>query len=72
MEGRVILYADKETKSIKKAIQETDRRRAIQVAYNIKHNIDAVSIKKEISDVLQNVYDKDYLKVGTGDNIGGN
>ncbi len=72
LEGRVILYADKETKSIKKAIQETDRRRAIQVAYNIKHNINAVSIKKEISDVLQNVYDKDYLKVGTGDNIGGN
>ena len=72
LEGRVILYADKETKSIKKAIQETDRRRSIQVAYNIKHNIDAVSIKKEISDVLQNVYDKDYLKVGTGDNIGGN
>ncbi len=72
LEGRVILYADKETKSIKKAIQETDRRRAIQVAYNKKHNINAVSIKKEISDVLQNVYDKDYLKVGTGDNIGGN
>jgi len=72
LEGRVILYADKETKSIKKAIQETDRRREIQVAYNKKHNIDAVSIKKEISDVLQNVYDKDYLKVGTGDNIGGN
>ena len=72
LEGRVILYADKETKSIKKAIQETDRRRAIQVAYNKNHNIDAVSIKKGIRDVLQNVYDKDYLKVGTGDNIGGN
>jgi excinuclease ABC subunit B len=72
LEGRVILYADKETKSIKKAIQETDRRRTIQVAYNKKHNIDAVSIKKEISDVLKNVYDKDYLKVGTEDNIGGN
>ncbi len=72
LEGRVILYADKETKSIKKAIQETDRRRAIQVTYNKKHNIDAVSIKKEISDVLQNVYDKNYLKVVTGDNIGRN
>jgi len=72
LDGRVILYADKETKSIKKAIQETDRRRAIQVAYNKKHNIDAVSIKKEINDVLQSVYEKDYLKVGTGDNIGGN
>jgi len=72
LEGRVILYADKETKSIKKAIQETDRRRAIQVAYNKKHNIDATSIKKEINDVLESVYEKDYLKVGTGDNIGGN
>ena len=72
LEGRVILYADKETKSIKKAIQETDRRRAIQVAYNKKHNIDATSIKKEINDILQSVYEKDYLKVGTGDNIGGN
>ncbi len=72
LDGRVILYADKETKSIKKAIQETDRRRAIQVAYNKKHNIDAVSIKKEINDVLQSVYEKDYLKVGTGDNIGRN
>ena len=72
LEGRVILYADKETKSIKKAIQETDRRRAIQVAYNKKHNIDATSIKKEINDILHSVYEKDYLKVGTGDNIGSN
>jgi excinuclease ABC subunit B len=72
LDGRVILYADKETKSIKKAIQETDRRRTIQVAYNKKYNIDAASIKKEINDVLESVYEKDYLKVGTGDNIGGN
>ena len=55
LEGRVILYADKETKSIKKAIQETDRRISIQVAYNKKHNSDVVTIKKEISDILQNV-----------------
>ena len=66
LDGRVILYADKETKSIKNAIKETDRRRAIQVAYNKKHKIDATSIKKEISDVLESVYEKDYLKVGTG------
>ena len=72
LEGRVILYADKETKSIKKAIQETDRRRSIQVAYNKKYKIDAKSIKKEINDVLESVYEKDYLKVGTSDNIGGN
>jgi excinuclease ABC subunit B len=53
LEGRVILYADKETKSIKNAIKETDRRRAIQVTYNKKHNINATSIKKEIGDVLR-------------------
>ena len=72
IDSKVILYADKETKSIKKAIQETNRRRAIQVAYNKKHNINATTIKKEISDVLGSVYEKDYIKVGTNDNVGGN
>ena len=70
LEGKVILYADKETKSIKNAIKETDRRRAIQVAYNKKHNISATTIKKEIGDVLESVYEKDYVKVGTDENIG--
>ena len=72
LEGKVVLYADKETKSIKNAIKETDRRRAIQVAYNKKHNISATTIKKEIGDVLESVYEKDYVKVGTDENIGGN
>lgn len=72
IDSKVILYADKETKSIKKAIQETDRRRAIQLAYNKKHKINATTIKKEISDVLESVYEKDYIKVGTNDNVGGN
>jgi len=72
IDSKVILYADKETKSIKKAIQETNRRRAIQVAYNKKHNINATTIKKEISDVLESIYEKDYIKVGTNDNVGGN
>ena len=72
IDSKVILYADKETKSIKKAIQETDRRRAIQVAYNKKHNINATTIKKEINDVLESIYEKDYIKVGTNDNVGGN
>jgi len=72
LDGKVILYADKETKSIKNAVKETDRRRAIQVAYNKKHKIDAKTIKKEIGDVLESVYEKDYVKVGTDENIGGN
>merc|ERR1712167_495498 len=49
-----------------------DRRRSIQVAYNKKYKIDAKSIKKEIADVLESVYEKDYVKVGTDENIGGN
>ncbi len=72
VEGKVILYADKETKSIKKAIQETDRRRKIQLDYNIKHKIDAKSVKKEISDILESVYEKDYVKISEGSNVGGN
>ncbi|MDC3119445.1 excinuclease ABC subunit UvrB [Candidatus Pelagibacter sp.] len=72
VEGKVILYADKETKSIKKAIAETDRRRQIQLNYNKKHKIDAKSVKKEISDILESVYEKDYVKISDGSNIGGN
>ena len=72
VEGKVILYADKETKSIKKAIQETERRRKIQLDYNKKHKIDAKSVKKEISDILESVYEKDYVKISEGSNVGGN
>ena len=72
IEGRVILYADKETKSIKKAIEETNRRRQIQLEYNKKNNINATSVKKEISDILESVYEKDYVKVSENSNIGGN
>ena len=72
VDGKVILYADKETKSIKKAISETNRRREIQLTYNKKNNIDAKSVKKEISDILESVYEKDYVKISEGSNIGGN
>ena len=66
VDGKVILYADKETKSIKKAIEETDRRRKIQLAYNKKYKIDAKTVKKEINDILQSVYEKDYVKISEG------
>jgi len=61
VEGKVILYADRETKSIKKAIEETDRRRSRQELFNKKNNITAQSIQKEIGDILESVYEKDYL-----------
>ncbi|MGB0120679.1 MAG: excinuclease ABC subunit UvrB [Solirubrobacterales bacterium] len=49
-EGRVLMYADRETDSMKSAIGETDRRRAIQVAYNERHNITPTTIKKKIAE----------------------
>jgi len=47
----VIMYADKETAAMRNAIKETDRRRAIQVAYNEKHGITPATIQKGISDI---------------------
>jgi excinuclease ABC subunit B len=72
LEGKVILYADNKTKSIEKAITETDRRRSKQLEYNKKNNINASSIKKDINDILESVYEKDYVKIGHNINIGGN
>ncbi len=72
IEGKVVLYADKKTKSIDKAIKETDRRRQIQLDYNKKNKIDPKSVKKGISDILESVYEKDYVKISEGSNIGGN
>ena len=72
VDGKVILYSDKETKSIKIAVKETDRRRRIQLEYNKKNKIDPKSVKKEISDILESVYEKDYVKISDGSNIGGN
>lgn len=51
--GRVIMYADRVTGSMERALMETDRRREIQIAYNIEHNITPKTIKKDVRDVLE-------------------
>jgi len=53
IEGTVLMYADRETKAMKAAIEETDRRRAIQLAYNEEHGITAATIVKGISDIAE-------------------
>jgi excinuclease ABC subunit B len=63
--GRAIMYADKMTDSMRNAIGETDRRRAIQEAYNIEHGITPASIIKSIDEVMSSVYERDYVTIGT-------
>jgi len=61
--GEVIMYADRVTDSMAETIRETDRRRALQAAYNTEHGITPESIRSSIHELLQTVYERDYYTV---------
>ncbi|HEY0113644.1 MAG TPA: excinuclease ABC subunit UvrB [Allosphingosinicella sp.] len=67
VEGRVILYADRITGSMERALNETSRRREKQVAYNEAHGITPTTIKRNIQDILSDVSQRDGVLVDTGD-----
>jgi excinuclease ABC subunit B len=63
VDGRVILYADTMTRSLKQALEETARRRAKQTAWNTAHGITPQSVRKHIGEVIHSVFEQDYVTV---------
>ena len=61
--GRVIMYADSVTGSMQRALDEMERRRERQLAYNKEHNITPRSIQKDISNIMSTIYEQDYVTV---------
>ncbi|MDO8837048.1 MAG: excinuclease ABC subunit UvrB [Vicinamibacterales bacterium] len=68
--GRVIMYGDARTESMRTAIRETERRRLIQHAYNEEHGITPTTIVKSIDEVMMSVYERDYVTVDAGQATG--